>query len=86
LCAFCVFVLFCVLFLLLHIAVSLPFLYQSTDRCHPVKNKFLLINIIYHFISYHNKTCLEIVYLKVSYFNLAWLRIFVLNHKHVALK
>ena len=39
-------VLFCVLFILLYTAVSLPFLYKFTDRCHTLENQLHYINII----------------------------------------
>jgi len=38
-CAVCVFVLFCVLFHLLCIAVSLLFLYKFTDHCQRVETQ-----------------------------------------------
>jgi hypothetical protein len=46
---FCVFVLFCVLFLRLHIAVSLPSLYKLTDRCHRLEAQPHSINIVTHY-------------------------------------
>ena len=38
-CVFCDFVLFCVLFLLWYITVSLLFLYKFSDRCHRVETQ-----------------------------------------------
>jgi hypothetical protein len=49
-CAFCISVLFCVLFLLLYTAVSFPFLYKSTDHCHRVETQIALNK--YHLSSY----------------------------------
>jgi hypothetical protein len=45
---FCVFVPFCVLFLLLYIAVSLIFLYKFTDHCYQVETQLQEINISCH--------------------------------------
>jgi hypothetical protein len=48
-CVFCVFVLFCVLFLLLYIAVCFLFLCKFTDCCHRMETQLQKICII----SYH---------------------------------
>ena len=48
-CVFCVFVLFCVLFPLLFIAVSFLFLYKFTHHCKPSGNPFALNK--YHIIN-----------------------------------
>jgi hypothetical protein len=42
--------LFCVLLLLLYVALPFLLLYKSADRCHWVKNKLRYMNIISHHI------------------------------------
>ena len=56
-CVFRVFILFCLFFLLWHIAVSFLFLYKFTNYCHQVETplqslSIIPYHIIYHFISY----------------------------------
>jgi hypothetical protein len=46
LCVFCVFVLFCVLFLLMYTVVSFLFVYKFTDHCHRVGTQLQLIKIM----------------------------------------
>ena len=45
-CVFCVFVLFCVLFLPMYIVVYYLFVYSFTDLCHQVETKLQLLKII----------------------------------------
>jgi hypothetical protein len=45
-CVFCVFVLFCVLFLPIHVVVYCLFVYNFTDHCHRVETQLQLINVI----------------------------------------
>ena len=45
-CVFCVFVLFCVLFLPTYIVVHFIFVYNFIDLCHRVETQLQLINII----------------------------------------
>jgi len=54
---FSVFVLFCALFLLLHIAVCFLFSYKFTDRCHRVETQLQYVYIyIYIYIHIHTHT------------------------------
>ena len=52
-CVFCVFVLFCILFLPIYIAIYFIFLHKFTDHCHRVENQLQLINTSYHIIYIH---------------------------------
>ena len=54
-CIFCVFLLFCILDLLLYVAASLLFLYNSTDRCHRVEIPLQQINVSFHVMSSHHR-------------------------------
>ena len=50
-CVFCVFVLFCVLFLSMHIVVYFLFVYNFTDCCQWVETHFEILNIkSYHIL------------------------------------
>jgi hypothetical protein len=46
-CMFCVFILFCPLFLLMYTVVYFLFVYNFTDHCHRVETKLQLINLSY---------------------------------------
>jgi hypothetical protein len=46
LCAFCVFVLYCVFFLPTYVTVYFASVYKYTDHCHRVETQLQLINII----------------------------------------
>jgi hypothetical protein len=50
---FCVFVLFCVLFLPMYIVVYFLFVCNFTDHCHRVKTQLQLINIVSYHILLH---------------------------------
>jgi len=67
-CILC-FLLFCVLFLLLHTAASFLFLYKFTDHCHRLETHMQKIHK-YHIISYHivpYRISHRIIYHIVSY-------------------
>ena len=45
-CVFCVFVLFCAVFLLVYTVLAFLFVYVFTNHCHQVETQLQLINII----------------------------------------